>query len=308
MQETCNFDTLYAYLSTSNYDFNYDRAKNLRPKRNIKTAMNHGATALQLVTHGLGEPRTPGLLLATTAMAGKRYKPVNPTGFNCVNVLVQRAISKVLSRERDRARAAAHYEANKQDALKKRKARYAENKGKEKAQMATNHQKNRSDRLVAMKTYREKPENRNARNANEKKRRRTDPVFQLTERCRSALSRFLKRNEVDKAGGTAELLGCDFKAFTEHMNAQLDGRDKNTPEMDHIFPFFAFKKEVTTAQSKVMHHSNLQPLTVKENAFKRDKFPTKAMAAKVNPACWPDGITMDMLPDIYPGWTTPLRM
>lgn len=50
VQETCNFDALYAYLSTSNYDFNYDRAKNLRPKRNIKTAMNHGAPALPLVT------------------------------------------------------------------------------------------------------------------------------------------------------------------------------------------------------------------------------------------------------------------
>ena len=32
------------------------------------------------------------------------------------------------------------------------------------------------------------------------------------------------------------------------------------------------------------------------------------MAAKVDPACWPDVITMDMLPDIYPGWATPLRM
>ena len=39
--QTCNFDTLYAYLSTANYDFSYDRAKNLRPKRNIKTAMNN---------------------------------------------------------------------------------------------------------------------------------------------------------------------------------------------------------------------------------------------------------------------------
>ena len=39
--QTCNFDVLYAYLTTSNYDFSYDRSKNLRPKRNIKTAMNH---------------------------------------------------------------------------------------------------------------------------------------------------------------------------------------------------------------------------------------------------------------------------
>ena len=46
--QTCNFDTLYAYLSTSNYDFGYDRAKNLRPKRNIKTAMNNGARICKL--------------------------------------------------------------------------------------------------------------------------------------------------------------------------------------------------------------------------------------------------------------------
>ena len=41
VQETCNFDALYAYLTCGNYDFNYDRAKNLRPKRNIRTAMNN---------------------------------------------------------------------------------------------------------------------------------------------------------------------------------------------------------------------------------------------------------------------------
>jgi hypothetical protein len=41
VQETCNFDVLYAYLTCGNYDFNYDRSKNLRPKRNIRTAMNH---------------------------------------------------------------------------------------------------------------------------------------------------------------------------------------------------------------------------------------------------------------------------
>ena len=30
VQETCNFDVLYAYLTCGNYDFNYDRSKNLR--------------------------------------------------------------------------------------------------------------------------------------------------------------------------------------------------------------------------------------------------------------------------------------
>ena len=32
------------------------------------------------------------------------------------------------------------------------------------------------------------------------------------------------------------------------------------------------------------------------------------MAAKVDRDKWPPGITEDMLPDIYPGWATPLRM
>lgn len=296
------------YLTASNYDFSYDRSKNLRPKRNIKSAMNHGAPTLQLVTPGLGEPRTPGLsLAATTATMGyKRYKPVNPTGFNCVNVVVQRAITKVKEKAKQRERSTAHYNANKKDAKHKRKVRYENTKESTKMQMASNHQKNRKDRLVVMKTYRE--EHRKERNTNDKKRRRSDPVFQLTEKCRSALTRFAKRNGVSKSGGTARLLGCSYAELTARMNAQLDNRDKDTYESDHVFPFLAFKNEITSAQPKVMHYSNLQPLTVEENAHKRGKLPTKAMAAKVDPACWPDGITMDMLPDIYPGWATPLRM
>ena len=61
-------------------------------------------------------------------------------------------------------------------------------------------------------------------------------------------------------------------------------------------------------QKEMMNWSNLQPLTAAENIDKRDKLPTKAMAASVDPSCWPDGINMDDLPEIYPGWATPLRM
>ena len=88
VQETCNFDALYAYLSTSNYDFAYDRAKNLcaslpptqppahthtprrshrltrafpllsalrRPKRNIKTAMNN-----EIMLYGIAQKEQLG--------------------------------------------------------------------------------------------------------------------------------------------------------------------------------------------------------------------------------------------------------
>jgi hypothetical protein len=55
VQETCNFDALYAYLTCGNYDFNYDRSKNLRPKRNIRTAMNH-----EIMMHGICQKEQMG--------------------------------------------------------------------------------------------------------------------------------------------------------------------------------------------------------------------------------------------------------
>ena len=41
VQETCNFDALYAYLTCGNYDFRYDMQKGLRPRRSVRTAMAH---------------------------------------------------------------------------------------------------------------------------------------------------------------------------------------------------------------------------------------------------------------------------
>ena len=79
-------------------------------------------------------------------------------------------------------------------------------------------------------------------------------------------------------------------------------------EVDHIFPMSRYNCLLESEQRKVMHWSNFQPLPAEENLYKSDKLPTKAMAAKVARWAWPDGVTEDMLPDIYDGWATPLRM
>lgn len=100
-----------------------------------------------------------------------------------------------------------------------------------------------------------------------------------------------------------ELIGCTRQTLAEHLRGNLSLND-----IDHIFPFVLFDLDSHGDQQKVMHWSNLQLLTPEENKSKNDKLPTKAMAAKVDPSCWPDGVTMDDLPDIYPGWATPLRM
>jgi len=41
VQETCNFDAIFAYLTCGNYDFRYDIQKGLRPRRSVRTAMAH---------------------------------------------------------------------------------------------------------------------------------------------------------------------------------------------------------------------------------------------------------------------------
>ena len=105
------------------------------------------------------------------------------------------------------------------------------------------------------------------------------------------------------------MIGCGAVQLMRHFNAQLTEEDtKGAVHVDHIFPMARSDLITPAGAQKANHFTNLQPLPARDNCSKKDRLPTKAMAAKVDPACWPDGITMDMLPDIYPGWATPLRM
>ena len=88
----------------------------------------------------------------------------------------------------------------------------------------------------------------------------------------------------------------------------LSGNTLHEEEIDHVFPMAMYDFSLDQNQYRCSNYTNMQPLTLVENRWKSDKLPTKAMAAKVDRGCWPDGVTEDMLPDIYPGWRTPLRM
>ena len=182
---------------------------------------------------------------------------------------------------------------------------------KENVAMARARAKRSRDKAIGDETRFEKRRQRGRRNqaratAREKERRATDPAFRLIKNARSRLYDYLKKQNVKKTEKTLTLMGCTRSHHLAHMTKQLDGRDPRRCHSDHIFPFRFF--DVHAQLDKVSNFTNLQPLTPSENDTKKDKLPTKAMAAKVDPACWPDGITMDMLPDIYPGWRTPLRM
>lgn len=105
------------------------------------------------------------------------------------------------------------------------------------------------------------------------------------------------------------MIGKSKQQLVEYLSSFLQGNESlKSCDIDHVFPLEAYDHSSGIIDERCMHWSNMQPLPPADNGSKLDKLPTKAMAAKVDPSCWPDGVTMDMLPDIYPGWSTPLRM
>jgi hypothetical protein len=142
-----------------------------------------------------------------------------------------------------------------------------------------------------------------------KERYHSDDVYRTSCRLRARCAQFLGQRNIPKRGKTFRLMNASPAEAHQHMLSQLlDGDVMNDMEFDHIFPFACHHLRSKESQKRVMHVSNLQPLTFAENRDKSDKLPTKAMAAKVERWAWPPGVTEDMLPDIYDGWATPLRM
>lgn len=138
--------------------------------------------------------------------------------------------------------------------------------------------------------------------AYKKKRRLTDPGFVANERCHQRLKNYLKTNGNAKKLSTFGCVGKTPKQLVKYLGCSTDIING---DIDHIFPVSRFG---ANQDNRVMHFSNLQLLTSFENNWKKNRLPTKAMASKVERWAWPDGITEDMLPDIYHGWATPLRM
>ena len=141
----------------------------------------------------------------------------------------------------------------------------------------------------------------------EKERRSTDSNYHTALLLRQRLRGMLKQAKGSKRTQTLNLIGTNLEDVKQHIDSQWD-TNRGTYDIDHVFPFRFYDIDSEQGQRTVMHYSNMQPLSGNENKMKSDKLPTKAMAAKVDRDKWPPGITEDMLPDIYPGWSTPLRM
>jgi len=146
---------------------------------------------------------------------------------------------------------------------------------------------------------------------NKRKRdlRVSDPRWRVEANLRSRLADFCRTKGIVKARTTEVLIGTTWSQLEVHLSNQLrPGENMLDKDVDHIFPIRLYDLNSEAQQKQCMHYSNLQPLTDSENSSKKERLPTKAMAAKVARWAWPPGLTEDTLPDCYPTWRTALRM
>jgi len=159
----------------------------------------------------------------------------------------------------------------------------------------------------SLKRYQET--HRHQLNAKRRLKRKNNGRYRISCNLRSRLADFVRSHGIIKGDSTTKLVGLSWGSLELHLRSMLRPTEMlESVDVDHIFPMARYDLENNKQQRNCMSYSNLQPLPHRDNVSKSAKLPTKAMAAKVDPDKWPPGITEDMLPDIYPGWDTPLRM
>ena len=226
-------------------------------------------------------------------MGRRRYLNDNVIGFKCVNKLVKSALRNVI-----RLRSSSEYRSQWQKS----------NRDKRKSSSKKSREKKK--RLPGYKEARAAKDKRLRKQSRERERTRyhSDEKFNSIKKARMRLFNFLKSKGISKAGKTSRLIGLNNKQFAEHLRLQRPDLTLSERHIDHIFPFEQHGMLSLESQQKAMHYSNMQPLTEEENLAKSNWLPTKAMAAKVERWAWPPDITEDMLPDVYEGWSSALRM
>jgi hypothetical protein len=121
------------------------------------------------------------------------------------------------------------------------------------------------------KEYREnyKPRKREQR----KERSENDVIYNLINRMRGRLRKYLKTLNITKKNRTFDIVGCTPQELKEHLEKQfVDGMNwENRKEwhIDHIVPLSSAKTEEELY--KLCHYSNLQPLWVEDNLKKSNK-------------------------------------
>ena len=121
------------------------------------------------------------------------------------------------------------------------------------------------------KEYREnyKPRKQERR----KERRNTDPIFNLVNRMRNRLRKYLNSHNITKTNKTFDIVGCTPEFLKEHLESQfqngMNWENRSEWHIDHIIPLSSAKTE--DELYKLCHYTNLQPLWAEDNLKKSNK-------------------------------------
>ena len=110
-----------------------------------------------------------------------------------------------------------------------------------------------------------------------KARMQTEPLFCAKEKLRSAVRSAFQRIKKNKPANTEKLLGCSWEEakavieslWTEGMSWENHGKEPHCWQIDHIRPVASFKEDELDQMNLI---SNLQPLWIKDNLTKKDKY------------------------------------
>jgi len=106
----------------------------------------------------------------------------------------------------------------------------------------------------------------------------SDPQFNIAIKFRRRIYMAIRNQFTIKAKTTIELLGTTYAGLKEYIERKfIDGMcwDKvlsGEIHLDHIKPVSLFNLEDPEEQKKAFHYTNLQPLWVKDNLEKHNKF------------------------------------
>jgi hypothetical protein len=135
-----------------------------------------------------------------------------------------------------------------------------------------------------------------SRNARDKKRRDTDPVYKLHCSLSSEFGNWMRRHGRSKSCRTTEILCSSYEAMVAYLNKNPQGLKYGDPgvDIDHIRPKSSFKKAGPVEQRELWCYWNLRLMTSYENqCVKR---------AYYDPIAYAESEIGQKIAELRPGW------
>ena len=163
-----------------------------------------------------------------------------------------------------RAQANAYREKNKESINAQKRATYDKEKARESFQRYYATEKGRGK----MRAYARK--HKDEIKALQRNKYKNDPIYRLQMVIRTTVKKVLKKKGYEKNSSTEEILGISYQELGLYLKGLLpDGLSLEKAHVDHIVPLSLAQTEEEVLA--LNHHSNLRPLSAKENLLKGSK-------------------------------------